>query len=333
METTILVEDEMRRSVAAQPPVMVYVRVRPLLEHELSKGSKYCWEQNASNTTLRMKRPSGKVGASERAKAAAAPGSLVGKLNQNFTFDRVFGTATTNDELFVETTKPLVSKVMAGFNGCLFAYGQTGSGKTWSVLGNEGSLGLMPAAVREVFAQIKREQDYEFLLRVSYLEVYNETVNDLLVPEDSALWEMHVHGHEWTRVTGVNAQEALEEAFARCEVGRRDAGKFSHALPTEPSQGPPGAQSEGASGSTLWDFNLDEMVMRQRSDRAASKRLRRTPNTGQGLRIMCQDPTYGAVVRGLTEEIVSSPEDIVKLVQSGEATRHYGAHGMNEKVS
>ena len=314
---SVLTEDAAVATISSQPPVMVYVRVRPLLQHELSKGSKYCWEQNARNTTLRMKRPSGKGGASEQAQAAAASGSL-GKLNQNFTFDRVFGTAATNDELFVETTKPLVSKVMAGFNGCLFAYGQTGSGKTWSVLGNEGSLGLMPAAVREVFAQIKREQDYEFLLRVSYLEVYNETVNDLLVPEDSALWEMHVHGHEWTRVTGVNAQEALEEAFARCEVGRRDAGKFSLALPNERAEGPPGARSERASGSTLWDFNLDEMVMRQRNDRAASKRLRRTPNTGQGLRIMCQDPTYGAVVRGLTEEIVSSPEDIVELVRSGD---------------
>ena len=54
----VLEEERQAALVAAQPPVMVYVRVRPLLEHELRKGSKYVWEQNASNTTLRMKKSS-----------------------------------------------------------------------------------------------------------------------------------------------------------------------------------------------------------------------------------------------------------------------------------
>lgn len=333
----VLEEERQAALVAAQPPVMVYVRVRPLLEHELRKGSKYVWEQNASNTTLRMKKSSSASGGGSASTSgggadfdAFTSPVKAGKLTQQFTFDRVFGAASTNDELFIETTRPLVRKVMAGFNGCLFAYGQTGSGKTWSVLGDgHDHLGLMPAAVREVFEQIRREDDYEFLLRVSYLEVYNETVNDLLVPEDSALWEQHVHGHQWQRVSGTNAQEVLESAFQNVAAGRRDAGKFTIALPSEDKI------ALAAGKTVLWDFNLTEMVMRERvgTTRNVSKRLRRTPNTGQGLRILAQDPTYGAVVKGLTEEIVSSPEEIVELVRAGEETRHYGSHGMNEKSS
>ncbi|KAI8811695.1 P-loop containing nucleoside triphosphate hydrolase protein [Cladochytrium replicatum] len=73
---------------------------------------------------------------------------------------------------------------MEGINGTVFAYGQTASGKTYTMMGVEEQPGVIPQAVEDVFNYIREEAgDREFLLRVSYLEIYNETIRDLLSPE------------------------------------------------------------------------------------------------------------------------------------------------------
>lgn len=64
----------------------------------------------------------------------------------------------------------------------VFSYGQTGSGKTHTMMGNDDEPGIIPQAILEVFNYIKADPDREFLLRISYLESYNETLRDLLCP-------------------------------------------------------------------------------------------------------------------------------------------------------
>lgn len=72
--------------------------------------------------------------------------------------------------------------------GTVFAYGQTSSGKTYTMMGTEQSMGIIPRAVNEVFSYIAETSDQrEFLLRVSYLEIYNEMIRDLLAPENNDL--------------------------------------------------------------------------------------------------------------------------------------------------
>jgi centromeric protein E len=72
---------------------------------------------------------------------------------------------------------------MDGYSGCVFCYGQTGSGKTFTMHGNrKTSPGLVPLSVETAFSYIEETPDKEFLLRVSYIEVYNECINDLLAP-------------------------------------------------------------------------------------------------------------------------------------------------------
>ncbi|KAJ2841944.1 hypothetical protein GGI22_007720, partial [Coemansia erecta] len=76
---------------------------------------------------------------------------------------------------------------MNGFNGTIFAYGQTSSGKTHTMHGNDNELGIIKLAVNEMFRIIECDPDREYLIRVSFLEIYNEVLRDLLEPSKSNL--------------------------------------------------------------------------------------------------------------------------------------------------
>jgi len=71
---------------------------------------------------------------------------------------------------------------MEGYNGTVFAYGMTGTGKTFSMQGTATSLGVIPLAIADIFSYIRQVAHLEFLLRVSYMEIYNEKIYDLLAP-------------------------------------------------------------------------------------------------------------------------------------------------------
>ena len=82
--------------------------------------------------------------------------------------------------MYQQTTAQIVKSVTEGFNGTVFAYGQTSSGKTHTMYGNESEPGIVFLAVKELFERIERDEDREFFVRASYLEIYNEQLIDLL---------------------------------------------------------------------------------------------------------------------------------------------------------
>ena len=99
-------------------------------------------------------------------------------------FDRVFAPGTTNEEVYERCAQRIVHRALQGTNGTVCAYGQTGSGKTFSMLGSDRDPGIVPRCIHDVFEHIEAAAAggaaQEFLVRVSYLEVYNEEINDLL---------------------------------------------------------------------------------------------------------------------------------------------------------
>jgi hypothetical protein len=112
----------------------------------------------------------------------------------SFTFDHIFGMDSQQDQLYGQSTFPMVEDVMAGYNGTLFAYGQTGAGKSFSMMGpdncgeNEAMWGMIPRATRQIFEYIaKAPMEVTFSLSVSYLEVYREVIRDLLDPSKNNL--------------------------------------------------------------------------------------------------------------------------------------------------
>jgi kinesin family protein 18/19 len=107
--------------------------------------------------------------------------------NRAFAFDHSFSTATPTSEVYAKTTKFLVSGVMEGFNATVFAYGATGSGKTHTMLGNAASPGLMPSTLRDLWYSIGSRTDRVYTVTVSYVEIYNENIRDLLTATDEYL--------------------------------------------------------------------------------------------------------------------------------------------------
>ncbi|GAA5957560.1 hypothetical protein JCM8115_001360 [Rhodotorula mucilaginosa] len=99
-------------------------------------------------------------------------------------FDSVV-TGSQNTEVYHRAGRNLVLDAMEGFDAVVFAYGQTASGKTFTLAGDSENPGLIPLSVSEIFQyiqQITQHAEREFLLRISYMEIYNETLRDLLNP-------------------------------------------------------------------------------------------------------------------------------------------------------
>ncbi|KAL3697899.1 hypothetical protein R1sor_011975 [Riccia sorocarpa] len=101
-----------------------------------------------------------------------------------FTFDRTYGSSSTQREVYDDVAHSIVHSVMCGYNGTILAYGQTASGKTFTMDGLDNPQemrGIIPNAFEDIFAHIEQSQSSNhFLLRASYLEIYNEEIRDLL---------------------------------------------------------------------------------------------------------------------------------------------------------
>ncbi|KAK9339800.1 chromosome-associated kinesin [Lipomyces starkeyi] len=96
-----------------------------------------------------------------------------------FSFDNVFGPAASSRDVYASVAKRVVNSVVEGYHGTIFAYGMTGTGKTYSMQGLPSSPGIIPLSISEIFAQVSFATT---TISVSYLEIYNERVKDLLNP-------------------------------------------------------------------------------------------------------------------------------------------------------
>lgn len=98
----------------------------------------------------------------------------------SWSFDYVWGANVSTSQVFDDLASPVVDKAMDGVNGTIFAYGQTAAGKTYSMFGNELNPGITTRAVHAVFEKVKEAKFSEYLIRASYVELYNEDIRDLL---------------------------------------------------------------------------------------------------------------------------------------------------------
>ncbi|XP_027366891.1 kinesin-like protein KIN-5B [Abrus precatorius] len=115
------------------------------------------------------------------------------QVDRVFTFDKVFGPKAQQRSIYEQAIAPIVNEVLDGFNCTVFAYGQTGTGKTYTMEGgmrNKGGdlpaeAGVIPRAVRQIF-DILEAQNADYSMKVTFLELYNEEITDLLSPEDNS---------------------------------------------------------------------------------------------------------------------------------------------------
>ncbi|XP_077233887.1 P-loop containing nucleoside triphosphate hydrolases superfamily protein [Tasmannia lanceolata] len=137
-----------------------------------------------------------------------------------FSFDHVFDENCTNSRVYELLTKEIIRSAVDGFNGTAFAYGQTSSGKTYTMNGSENDPGIIHLAVKDIFQNIQMRTNREFLIRVSYMEIYNEEINDLFAPENNKL-QIHESLERGIYVAGLREEIVIsaEQVLKLIEFG------------------------------------------------------------------------------------------------------------------
>ncbi|XP_026059355.1 kinesin-like protein KIF16B isoform X2 [Carassius auratus] len=174
--------------------VRVAVRVRPMNRREKDLSAKCIIEMEGNKTTItNLKIPDGVTGDSVRERA------------KTFTYDFSYdssdcknGSFVSQEKVFKDLGTDVLKAAFEGYNACIFAYGQTGSGKSHTMMGIPGDVGLIPRICEGLFSQISgmiRRDEASFRTEVSYLEIYNERVRDLLRRKMAKTYNLRVREH------------------------------------------------------------------------------------------------------------------------------------------
>ena len=135
-----------------------------------------------------------------------------------YEFERAFGPASTQREVYSHV-QPIVRSALAGYNGVIFAYGQTGSGKTYTMQGPAEAPGVIPHALTEIFQTAARSAAMgargekggrRFEFKLSYVELYNEDLLDLLSSSDDVEEEEYPGGEETEKPKPLMVREDAE---------------------------------------------------------------------------------------------------------------------------
>ncbi|XP_058845018.1 chromosome-associated kinesin KIF4 isoform X1 [Acipenser ruthenus] len=172
-------------------PVRVALRCRPLVPKEINEGCKSCL-----------------------AFVPGEPQVIVGK-DKPFTYDFVYDPNTEQEEVFTTAVAPLLTGLFEGYNATVLAYGQTGSGKTFSMGGaynssqeNELAVGVIPRVIKRLFQEKDERDEFQFTLSVSYLEIYNEEILDLLCAnKDKPTLNIREDPKEGIKIVGLTEKE------------------------------------------------------------------------------------------------------------------------------
>ena len=177
--------------------IRVCIRVRPLLSHEdvefwqVDKEKNVIYTDNYYSDQNEIINESYALTNNLSNKSISYTKKDVKKLlidsiyaPQKFNFDRVYSIDCDSQLIYKEMCKDVVSSALEGYNGSIFMYGQTTSGKTFTMLGSPNNPGILPCVLRDIFLKIKNikkdNENIEFKVYCSYIEIYNENIHDLL---------------------------------------------------------------------------------------------------------------------------------------------------------
>ncbi|KAI3518766.1 hypothetical protein L1887_07578 [Cichorium endivia] len=282
--------------------VTVTVRFRPLSPREIQRGEEIAWYADGE-TIVRNEYTS----------------SIA------YAYDQVFGPTTTTRQVYDIAAQHVVSGAMEGINGTIFAYGVTSSGKTHTMHGNQRSPGIIPLTIKHAFSIIQETPSREFLLRLSYLEIYNEVVNDLLNPAGQHLRIRE--DSQGTFVEGVKEEVVLSPAHAFSIVAAGEEQRHvastnfnlhssrSHTIFTLTIESSPCGEDNQGEAVNLSQLNLIDLAGSE-SSKAETTGLRRK----EGSYINKSLLTLGTVISKLTDEkaahIPYRDSKLTRLLQS-----------------
>ncbi|XP_010498629.1 PREDICTED: kinesin-like protein KIN-7C, mitochondrial isoform X2 [Camelina sativa] len=282
--------------------ITVTIRFRPLSQREVNNGDEIAWYADGDYTIRNEYNPALCYG-----------------------FDRVFGPPTTTRRVYDIAAQQVVSGAMSGINGTVFAYGVTSSGKTHTMHGEQRSPGVIPLAVKDVFSIIQETPEREFLLRVSYLEIYNEVINDLLDPTGQNLRIRE--DSQGTYVEGIKDEVVLSPAHALSliasgeehrHVGSNNVNLFSsrsHTIFTLTIESSPHGKGDDGEDVTLSQLHLIDLAGSESSKTEITGQRRK-----EGSSINKSLLTLGTVISKLTDtkaaHIPYRDSKLTRLLQS-----------------
>ncbi|XP_078469021.1 uncharacterized protein LOC144731710 [Lampetra planeri] len=199
----------------------------------------------------------------------------------SFAFDQVFPPNATQEQVFADTL-PLITSCVDGYNVCILAYGQTGSGKTHTMMGTSNAPGVNVRSVKELLKICKERHNVKYTLKISMLEIYNETVRDLLGKPGSGPLEVRGQARSVTvpglTTSTVTSEDDIVRAMETAHKNRTVAStkmnihsSRSHMLMTLSLEGVDVVSGSASHGSLIL------------GDLAGSERISRTEATGQRL--------------------------------------------------
>uniref|UniRef100_A0A8C9F8F0 Kinesin family member 4A n=1 Tax=Pavo cristatus TaxID=9049 RepID=A0A8C9F8F0_PAVCR len=273
-------------------PVRVALRCRPLVPKEESEGCQMCLSF-----------------------VPGEPQVIVGS-DKAFTYDYVFDPSVEQEEVFNTAVAPLIRGIFKGYNATVLAYGQTGSGKTYSMGGtytasqeHDPSMGVIPRVIKLLFKEKEQRQDWEFVLKVSYLEIYNEDILDLLCSsrERSSQISIREDPKEGIKIVGLTERNV---ACARDTVSCLEQGNNSRTVAST------AMNSQSSRSHAIFTICIDQKKKNDKNssfhsklhlvDLAGSERQKKTKAEGdrlkEGININRGLLCLGNVISALGEE-------------------------------
>ncbi|KAJ3282964.1 kinesin-like protein Klp8 [Borealophlyctis nickersoniae] len=300
--------------------VKVVVRVRPFNQREIDRDCKCII--NMQGPTAVITRPSemGHAEVSGRTSVAEMSGRVPGADDtKTFTYDECywsFGDPTDPEFASQETVynsigRELLDHAFQGYNTCIFAYGQTGSGKSYTMMGYKSQKGLIPRACDELFTRIEnaKNDNLSFRVEVSYLEIYNEKVRDLINPGNKSSLRVREHPLLGPYVEDLTKMivSSYADIAAVMDVGNRtrtvaatnmnETSSRSHAVFTVILTQQRKDPSSGLQSNTVSRICLVDLAGSERADAtgATGQRLKEGANINKSL------TTLGKVISQLAE--------------------------------
>ncbi|KAK3676243.1 kinesin-like nuclear fusion protein [Recurvomyces mirabilis] len=316
---TLRKEEMMRRKLNAtilelRGNIRVFVRLRPLLAGEEDPAKVDYPDVDSLD------------GGKEMVVHAPMTFSATGKERNekhNYGFDRVFSPATANGQVF-DDCRDLIQSVIDGYNVSILSYGQTGSGKTY---GMSGPNGIIPSAIAMLLAEMHRldEKGWQYNVAASFVEVYNETINDLL--GDAKTWD---EGDDLSGSVRGKRKEKHEIHHDPISGKTTVTNLSSVSLwppPENDGQWPPAAKITGETNTESYT----EKAVNQLLDTAAKNR--RVAATKSNERSSRSHSIFVLTLRGRCEATGESSEGVLNLVDlaGSERLKQSGAEGNRAK--
>ncbi|KAL7411531.1 kinesin heavy chain [Mrakia frigida] len=274
--------------------IKVVCRFRPLNSIETREGSKIIVAFDDNKKTLNL-----------TGEAVA----LAGSEKDGFTFDRVFGMRTLQSEIYEYGIQETVQDVMKGYNGTVFSYGQTGSGKTYTMMGSDiddkEMKGITPRITEQIFEEIiHSSSNVEYMVKCSFMEIYQERIRDLLAPHNDNL-QVHEEKNRGVYVKGLT-QYNVSDASEVFEIMKQGQ---SARVTSATNMNAESSRSHSIFVITIAQKNLDSGEAKNGYlylvDLAGSEKIGKTGATGQTLeeakKINKSLSALGIVINALTD--------------------------------